>query len=587
MNRRRGARTGAGSTAAGPDRVDFEPCLGVDRTWPSDQIGCRRAVDEPPQCNAVAPSHRAVHQPSLRAPTIAGRPTSGNSVRSPGATVRRRIVHTLSNGPRSTAGLTGRTSTPLLRLASAWHPDGMPPCSSLFARLALFAAACGPTSSAGSDMTGEAGATGSSNTTSSIPTITGEAEATGSSNTTSSEPTTTIDTAPEPACIPGPGCCDHADCQPVERCEFGECVLVGELLPACPPEPSRGFVVEFVGTLGGLVLVDIDGDLDLDIVTVQPGVVPPRVDLLQAALNDGAGAFTVSEPLPLGPPTSLISLAAGDLDGDGDPDLVVARPLAKELRLLRNQAGSFVADAPLPALNPTALFAGHFDADPSLDILMVRADDAVLAVWHGDGMGGLSLVEGLDAPAIGRGVSVLDLDLDGLDDIVSTPPPGDDQFLIYSGRPDGVPETLAQLFLGPGNPSFAQAADLDGSAGPEIVATLRPSSGGGSLAVWRATTPGSWEVAPIRLATTTALQGGSFADLDGDAVPDLVSAATTATLAVLPGDGAGGFACERIHELKLPALPNVLAIGDIDGDSHLDIVAGSHDGPTVTVLRTP
>jgi hypothetical protein len=94
------------------------------------------------------------------------------------------------------------------------------------------------------------------------------------------------------------------------------------------------------------LLVDIDGDFDLDIVTAngQRSVSSPYPTVSRIYRNDGTGHFPTSAELP-GGADYINDIAAGDVDGDGDVDLVLGRDGngqgAPERLLINNGAGVF------------------------------------------------------------------------------------------------------------------------------------------------------------------------------------------------------------------------------------------------------
>jgi len=92
----------------------------------------------------------------------------------------------------------------------------------------------------------------------------------------------------------------------------------------------------------GFVLADFDGDRDLDI-----AVANNEDNNVSILLNNGLGTFTGAGGSPVAVGARPTDVAAGDLDGDGDNDLVVANYGANTLTILRNNgSGAFTAVPP-------------------------------------------------------------------------------------------------------------------------------------------------------------------------------------------------------------------------------------------------
>jgi len=121
-----------------------------------------------------------------------------------------------------------------------------------------------------------------------------------------------------------------------------------------------------------VVAVDVDGNGTRDIATSNfasgsnPGFVSVR-------FNDGSGTFT-GDADPANTITVGIqpySLTAGDIDGDGDFDLLTANGGSATVSVLRNSgSGSFTAGTAVSAGNsPRTVVAADVDGDGDLDLL--------------------------------------------------------------------------------------------------------------------------------------------------------------------------------------------------------------------------
>ncbi|MEM9589474.1 MAG: VCBS repeat-containing protein, partial [Planctomycetota bacterium] len=135
--------------------------------------------------------------------------------------------------------------------------------------------------------------------------------------------------------------------------------------------------------------------------------------------------LATSSRLTLGTASRLsASLRSGDVDGDGDADVVVANgrhwPQANMLFLNQGRARFNIARQLGEQLETSyACELGDLDGDGHLD-LVVGNDQAPSLVWLGDGNGHFINHAHLGTPTSVRGVTLADVDGDGSLDILLT-----------------------------------------------------------------------------------------------------------------------------------------------------------------------
>lgn len=168
----------------------------------------------------------------------------------------------------------------------------------------------------------------------------------------------------------------------------------------------------------GVALGDVDGDGDLDLLTANGGVIAGTGNTVSVRLNNGSGVFSGGSDPGVG--SSPIALAVGDVDGDGDLDLLTANQAANTVSVrLNNGNGMFSGGSTCFVGNgPCAVALGDVDGDNDLDVVTASAGNgssvgntASVRLNNGSGVfsGGSEIVVG-SGP---RGVALGDVDADG------------------------------------------------------------------------------------------------------------------------------------------------------------------------------
>jgi hypothetical protein len=299
------------------------------------------------------------------------------------------------------------------------------------------------------------------------------------------------------------------------------------------------------------------------------------------------------------------SVAIGDLNGDGQPDLVTANiggdpnaslpPAGTVSVLLGSSGGTFSAATTYPteSLMAFSVAIGDLNGDGHLDLAVANFGDpsgfgqnGTVSVFLGSGGGTFSAATRYSTQtgfAGAQSVAIGDLNGDGKLDLAVADASNKVPFLFGNG--DGsfnVP--TPPTFTGINNPGSVAIADLNGDGRLDLaLANFNTAPGSaGTVTVLFGQVGGGF----TRLNLPTGGANASsvaIGDLNGDGKLDLaVTYAGSNTVSVLLGNGIGGFSAATPYPTGTNPLS--VAIGDLNGDGRLDLAIGNYDSNTVSVL---
>jgi outer membrane protein assembly factor BamB len=270
-----------------------------------------------------------------------------------------------------------------------------------------------------------------------------------------------------------------------------------------------------------------------------------------------------------------VSAAAGDFNGDGKADFVVANGGFSVW--LGNGDGTF--QAPVNSATgdlPIALATGDFNGDGLLDVAAVYAGGGV-AVLLGAGNGSLQAAVLYIAGASPTSLAVADVNGDGIPDLaVANALDGTVSILLGNG--DGTFQTAAPYAAGLG-PAAVAAGDFIGNGKADLAVV---NALDGTVSVLLGNGDGTFQPA-VNYAVATNPQAVAWGDLNGDGRPDLVVANSTAnSVSVLLGNGDGTF--QAAVSYAAGAGPQSVAVADVNGDGQADVVVANASSGNVSVL---
>jgi len=332
-------------------------------------------------------------------------------------------------------------------------------------------------------------------------------------------------------------------------------------LEATLPTSAAAFGASALSSLqggpNGFAIGDLNGDGNLDLVVTFGGA---NISVL---LGKGDGTFQTPVNYAAGSPASVVAVA--DFNGDGKLDIAVGNVGSNPSIsiLLGNGDGTFQ-----PAVNysvpccPSSIVAADFNGDGKLD-LVVATDAASVLLGNGDGT--FQPVLNYPAGSNTATVAVGDFNADGhLDLAVANN--GSDNVSVLLGNGDGTFQSALDYPVG--NVPFAVVAgDFNGDGILDLAVTNFFSN---TVSVLLGKGDGSF-LSAVNYPTAGAPWGMTVGDFNGDGNLDL--AVAIGPTQILFGKGDGTFEpAAAFNGGGDVADPDTLVAGDFTGQGRLDLV---------------
>jgi hypothetical protein len=294
---------------------------------------------------------------------------------------------------------------------------------------------------------------------------------------------------------------------------------------------------------GTVEIADFNGDGKLDIVAANE-----QGSDVSILLGDGKEGFTQAKGSPFAAGHIPNDVAIADFNRDGKLDLAIANHEMPHLTvLLGDGKGGFTPapNSPFPVQvkpHTHGVAAGDLNGDGNTDLVTDSWQTNQVVVLFGDGKGSFSTPGTFFT--VGKHpyqrVRVSDVNGDGKADIITTNLEGDDVTVLLGDGKGGSNQSAGSPFAAGDSPFNFAVGDVNGDSKPDIAIVNSPSS-------------------------TSDRRGN-----DG--------------LTILLGDGGGGFRMVPGSPFATGRTPNLVAIGDVNGDGIADIAVSNPDSNHITLF---
>ena len=329
--------------------------------------------------------------------------------------------------------------------------------------------------------------------------------------------------------------------------------------------------IAIAGAPSNIAAGDLNGDGEIDLL-----VLNSTSGKVSAMLGKGDGTFAAPVDYAVG--KQPISLVTGDFNGDGRLDVAVVNQGDGTISvLLGNGDGTLQSQTVYPALaGANYIVAVDLNGDGKLDLAVSSASAQSIGVLLNNGNGGFARITPYVIGASSNALAFGDFDNDGKQDLAAANSNGTISILL--GRGDGSFRSISSVPTGTASLSSIAAGDFNSDGKTDLAVT---QSGTKQVLVLLGNGNGSFKAGVPYNAGNNPAQV-IVADVNGDKIADLVTANQAAnTFSVLLGNGDGTF--QSSFDFAVGKSPLAVVAGDFNGDGKTDLALANFGDKTVSV----
>ncbi len=338
----------------------------------------------------------------------------------------------------------------------------------------------------------------------------------------------------------------------------------------------------------GVATADFDGDGNTDVASMNYS--DDNITIFNNTGNLRFLSLTLNVRLNTDENPAAITVA--DIDGDGKKDIIITEDISRKIAIYRNTStpGNFSFEDKKEYgtfTYPVNVAAGDIDGDGKPDLLVTNNQDQTVSVFRNTTTGNIISLAAPVNFSTGEapyGIAAQDVDGDGKADmIVGNQYSNSVSVFLNTSTVQNIAFAAKTDFTTGSQPYGIGVADVDGDGKADIITANLDTT---TISVLRNTS--SVGNTTFAAKEDVDIKGGANAvavgDIDGDGKPDIAVSNSSVYMAVIKNTSTAGLlSFQPVVQYQLNGSANCIALADINRDGTPDIITGQFQ--SVSVLR--